>query len=391
MHAWKIFSKILTTAHEDKSLSLYRFRKHICRPTGELKIYTQPLLSSTTEFLSHLIISGGCQFSTNELLCLTDLKNLVVLELIQPADELRTQFSEVNDRLIRGWSDVNEPFPLLRILRVRVDRDITSDSLRWVGNFPSLAVYDVTADRQDWVDPSAFALQQGWERVEASTRMGDSLLQYLMLFAPAKSRERNHGRSLAAEIDTQLRSVCDDSRGSVKFVTNRGAPPLSDYLSGTSRAFVPAPGVDTSWRETTHCQMISFEVWAFWLCSYVGQICGDRDLHSFGCNIDTQAVMGPLVLPSRPMVSLFLGHNGRDGITNSPSYVRRGLFTAKQMTFIRRGFANQADVHARGPSPVASTGTKHTRSDGSSDSHDPSLVRSNKRQRLGDMLQSFEQ
>ncbi|KAG5984877.1 hypothetical protein E4U55_002805 [Claviceps digitariae] len=395
LHAWKIFSKSLTAAYEETSLGLYRFRKHICRPTGQLKIYTQPIFSSTIQFLSHLVISGGCHFSTNELLCLSDLRNLVALELIQPADELSTQFSEVNDRLLRGWSEMKDPFPLLRVLRIRVDRDITSTSLRWVGKFPSLAVYDVTADRHDWGDSSAFALQHGWEKAEASTRMDDSLLRYLLLLAPVNRTENEYARGLAKEVDAQLRSLCDDSRSSVKFANNRAAPPLMDYLSGAFKASVPpSSGASAPWRGAKFCQGISFEAWAFWLCSFIGQICGDKDLHSIGCNIDTQTVVGSFVLPSRPMVSLFLGHNGRDGITNTPLYVRRGLFSMKQITFIRRGFANQEGVSAPVPSPAApaaSIGTEHTRSDASSDSQEPSLLRSNKRQRIGDILQSFHQ
>ncbi|KAG5929135.1 hypothetical protein E4U53_002518 [Claviceps sorghi] len=388
LHAWKIFSKILTTADGDKSLGLYRYRKHICRPTGGLEVYTQPILSPTAEFLAHLVISGGCQFSTNELLCLADLKNLVALELVQPADELRTQFSQVNDRLLRGWSEADSPFPLLRILRIRVDRDITSNSLRWVQKLPSLAVYDVTADKHDWEEPDASGLEHGWERAPCP-RMDESLLQRLMMIAPTEQPESPLVRIMAAEVDDHLRCLCDDSRCCVKFVPNRGAPPLLDYLTGAAKASFPPLGADPWRSETPFCQRISFEAWTFWLCSLIGQICGDEDLRSYGCNVDTQAVAGSFVLPCRPMVSLFLGHNGRDGISNNPIYVRRGLFSIKQMTFIRRGFAGRGKGPAPGASSAAPTGTKHTRSDGSSDSGEPSRVRSAKKQRLDDMLQSF--
>ncbi|KAG5926130.1 hypothetical protein E4U42_003594 [Claviceps africana] len=388
LHAWKIFSKVLTTEQGDKPLGLYRYRKHICRPTGGLKVYTQPILSPTAEFLTHLVISGGCQFSTNELLCLAGLRNLVALELVQPADELSTQFSEINDRLFRGWSEVNSPFPLLRVLRIRVGGDITSNSLRWVQKFPSLAVYDVTADKHDWEEPYASGLPHDWE-IAPCPRMDESLLQRLMMIAPKGHPESDYMKSMAAEVDKYLRSLCDDSRCPVRFVPNRGAPPLLDNLMDAARAYIPSWSPNPPRSEGPFCQRISFEAWAFWLCSFIGQICGDEDLHSHGCNVDTQAVTGSFVLPSRPMVSLFLGHNGRDGISNDPLYVRRGLFSIKQMTFIRRGFATRGGDAAPGASSAASTGTKHTRSDGPSDSQEPSQLRSDKKQRLADLLQSF--
>ncbi|KAG6040247.1 hypothetical protein E4U41_001122 [Claviceps citrina] len=387
LHAWKLFSKILTTADEDRALGLYRFRKHICHPSDELKVYTHPLLSPTTEFLSHLVISGGCQFSTSELLCLTDLRNLAALEIIQPTDELRSGFSKVNDRLLRGWSEVNNPFPLMRILRIWVDRDITQNSLRWVTKFPSLALYDVRADKHDWEDSHAAALEHGWKIAGPRTRAGESLLRYLMLLAPVKRTQTNNLRDMVNRVETDLRSLCDDSGCAVKFVSNRRAPPLLEYLNDPVKACLPTLNSSASLREAPSCHRVSFEAWAFWLYSFIGQISGDEDLHSLGCNVDSQAVVGPFVLPSKPMVSLFLGHNGRGGIINTPSYVSRGLFSTKQMTFIRSSLVDKTGDRLPVSSPK---GTKHARSDASSDLHELSLLRSNKRQRLGDVLQSFD-
>lgn len=351
-------------------------------------------MSLTTDFLSHLVISGGCQFSTSELLCLTDLRNLGALEFIQPADEPRTQFLKVNDRLLRGWTETDDPFPLLRILRIWVDGDITQNSLRWATKFPSLSLYDVAAARRDWEDPHAFALEHGWEKARSSSGPEDSLLRYLMLLAPAERIRSNRLRDQAKRVDADLMSLCSDSRRSVKFVANRQASSLLDYLTNTARAFIPRWHINPAIRQAGPCHEIPFEAWAFWLYSFIGQISGDEDLHSRGFKTDVQAVAEPFVLPSKPMASLFLGHNGRGvGIASTLSHVGRGLFSVnsalsmEQMTFTRPRIADKKSSHGPVSAPTA---TKKKASHVSSDQQESSL-RNKKRQRLDDILQSFTQ
>ncbi|KAG5994004.1 hypothetical protein E4U52_001502 [Claviceps spartinae] len=388
LHVWKLFSKTLANAHEDISIGFYRFRKHIQRPASALKVYTQPLLSPTIDFLSHLVISGGCQFSINEMLCLAELRNLSALELIQPADLPRVQFPEVSDRLLRGWSDVDEPFPLLRILRIRTNGDITQDSLRWVTKFPSLAVYDVTGSWNDWQDARAFALQHDWKLYRPNTYADESLRQYMMMLDPVERPQHIDMSFKAARVDTHLKSLCDDPRCSIEFVPNRQASPLLDCLSDTTKAYMPTWVADAPEVELPSCHKLSFEAWAFWLCSLIGQSCGDEDLRALGCNIDTQAVAGPYVLPSRRMVSLYLGHNCRNGAIDTPLFVQ-GFYSTMQKIFIRCGSANQNKTLPPVPPRAGPICTKRARSDASSVSHEPIVLRSKKRQRLGDMLQAF--
>lgn len=383
LHAWKLFSKILVADDEDKTLGLYRFRQHICHPQEELKIYTQPLMSPSTDFIAHLVISGGCQFSTHELLCLAGMKSLGVLELIQPADEVRASFPEVSDRLIRGWAEMENPFPLLRVLRIWRDQDATQESLRWVTKFPSLALYDVMASRDDWPDPSGSALEHGWEMAGSASGMEDSLLRYLMLFAPLEQIRSSRLRDLARRVDADLSSLCGDSRCAVKFVTDRQAPPLLDYLTDTANAYLPTWDIEASSRDVGSCHGIAFEAWAFWLYAFIGQLGGDEDLRSCGVQSDTQAVVGPFILPSKPFASLFLGHNGRGGITDIPSYVSRGLFATKRMTFTR-----PPNLQGRDEPPVPQKISRKTANLAWDDQVEHSLS-SKKRQRLDDILQSL--
>lgn len=387
LHAWKHFSKFLLAEDEDKTLGLYRFRQHICKPGYDLKAYTQPLTSFPIDFITHLVISGGCTFSTSDLLCLTDIKNLGVLEIIQPADEMGSNFPEVTDRLIRGWTETEDPFPLLRILRIWGDQSTTQESLRWVSKFPSLALYDVMGSRDDWTSPYDHALKHRWEFTDPQPGTEDSLLHYLMLFAPSDETRANRTRELARSIDSDLLSLCSDSRCAVKFVDNNQAPKLIDYLTDTAKVSGYSWNTDGAMTlEARACHGMTFEAWAFWLYSFIGQLTQDGDLSAYGASDETQAVAGPFVLPSKPMASLYLGHSGRGGITSKPAYVRRGLFATKRFTFIRPGI-----VHGSTPAEVAPASEGSAKVDTRQRARSgtaPSLKRQ-KRQRMDDVLASL--
>lgn len=381
LHAWKLFSQALAADNEDRTLGLYRFRHHICHPADELKVFVQPLMSASTHFIAHLVISGGCKFATNELLCLTDLKNLGVLELIQPSDGTCADFPQVSDRLIRSWAETENPFPLLRALRIWGDKNTTHGSLRWAATFPALAVYDVVAAKSDWTDGPAHAAKQGWDMAGHAAGLEDSLSRSLMLCIPG---EHSHGIRPVRRVDADLTSLCSDSRVSVKFVTDQHqAPPLLDYLTDPVKACVPTWDIDAAQRQAAgSCHGVAFEAWAFWVYSFLGQLGDDHDLTSYGVRPDAQAVVGPFVLPSKPMASLFLGHSGRGGIKNKPSYVSRGLFSTKAMTFVRHGLINPEKCSAP---PKRS---QESPNPGWAPREEPSL-RTRKRQRLDDILDSL--
>lgn len=379
LQAWKTFSKLLLQEDDDKNLGLYRFRQHICRPDDDLKHYIRPLTSPTVEFITQLTISGNCSFTTNELLHLTEIKNLGVLELIQPADELLATFPDVNDSLVRGWAEQPNAFPLLRILRIWGNQSVTQQSLHWVTKFQSLVMYDVMGSRDDWESAYHLAAEEGWQVSQPRSGLEDSLLQYLMLFSPQQELPLKRLKVLARNIDTDLVSLCSDPRCAIKFVPHGEAPPLMDYLTDpakVSRASSCNP--DTALREARACHGIAFEAWAFWLYSLVGQLTADQDLDSQDMKPELQTVVGPFVLPSKPMACLFLGHSGRGGISAKPSYVRGGLFSTKAYTFTRQEMIPEA-------SPAATS----TATDVPAPKEPRMGFKHNKRRRLDDILKSF--
>lgn len=382
LHAWKLLSASLLREDEEIPLGLYKFRKHICKPSGDLQTYAKPVTSLSLDFITHLVLSGGCHFSVTDLLSLTDIKNLGVLELIQATDHDGITTPDISDRLLRGWSEKDDPFPLLRILRIWGDRSVTQASLRWVSCFPSLVLYDVQAYRNDWMKPHEHALEHGWEVVETSTGPNDSLINYLAHLSPSEDGEIRV-QDLARTADSDLLALCGDSRCPVRFDPTRQAPPLLAYLTGTDRHGLPSYDPDVALREARACHGVTFEAWAFWLYSIVGQLSDDRDLEARSKRPPHQAVVGPFVLPSKPMACLFLGHSGRGGIASKPAYVSRGLFSTRKYTFTRRA-AVARDAKAQ-PLPKAKDPIART----PKDTNGTLKMRKEKRKRMDDMLKSM--
>lgn len=317
-----------------------------------------------------------------DMLSLTDMKNLGVLELIQSTDHEGVTTPILNDRLLRGWSEKDDPFPLLRILRIWGDRSVSQGSLRWVSRFPSLALYDVQAYRDDWTKPHEHAAEHGWEVVETSTGPNDSILGYLAHLSTSDDGEVRM-QDLARTADSDLLALCGDSRCTVRFDPTRQAPPLLSYLTGTERASLPSYDPDVALREARACHGVAFEAWAFWLYSIVGQLSDDGDLAAESKRPEHQAVVGPFVLPSKPMACLFLGHSGRSGIATKPAYVSRGLFSTRKYTFTRRAAAVHCD-EAEKPAHAAQPTVKPTET-----ANGGLRMRKEKRKRMDDILKSM--
>ncbi|TQV98263.1 coenzyme A transferase [Cordyceps javanica] len=371
---------------EDPVLGLYRFRQHVCRPEEELKLYTQPLNSASVEFITHMTISGDCLFTGNELLSLADMKNLGVLELIKPADDILASYPHVSDRIVRGWSEAVDPFPLLRVLRIWGDRSVTEVSLRWAAKFPSLVLYDVMAGKDDWTSAYEEAGATGWTVSQQVTRAEDaSILRYLMLLAPGEDMPMSRFSDVSRSIDVDLINLSSDPRCVLKRVPYGEAPPLLDYLVDPAKVSIKQPTFHRRPvpKQLQFCHETAFETWAFWLYSLIGQLSGDRDLKSRGVRPEQQTVVGPFVLPSKPMASVFLGHSGQGGISSKPSYISRGLFATKRFTFTRLSILDgiipsNTRVAEGSVNPATSMSRRQ-----------PTSLKNNKRRRIEDVLGSF--
>jgi hypothetical protein len=130
-------------------LNLFRYRQAIQDPVPSLEVYTKPVISETFDFLTNLSITTA--FSIPDLVRLSSIKNLGALEIVNPqeqnTDSGATPFAVgVGDRIIRAWHEAavkDRAFPVLRILKLRNFKALTSKSLIYLNSFPSLAVFDV--------------------------------------------------------------------------------------------------------------------------------------------------------------------------------------------------------------------------------------------------------
>lgn len=177
LHAWKLFNmanqKLALDVKPDDQDSEQtqggspkpspRFFHHIQLTTAnDLTTYIAPLQpSGSLDFLSHIRIAGPCQIKTEELLQLTGLKNLGVLEIMEPADEA-SPFPRVSDRILRSWSEEKDVFPKLVILKIHALYGFSENSLRYLNKFPALTLFEVGGRPREWQQSERLCAEVGW-------------------------------------------------------------------------------------------------------------------------------------------------------------------------------------------------------------------------------------
>jgi hypothetical protein len=146
----------------EKKPAWHHFFQHVQQPTADLVVYLAPLRSQDFAFISHLRIAGSCLIKAEELLYLPQMsKNLGLLELMEPPDP-EAPFPRLSDRLLKAWSLYEEPFPRLKGIRLSTHNSVTEQSLQYFTHFPALIMLDLTAAKQDWINPKALANTLGW-------------------------------------------------------------------------------------------------------------------------------------------------------------------------------------------------------------------------------------
>ncbi|KAI1656076.1 hypothetical protein F4813DRAFT_144626 [Daldinia decipiens] len=141
---------------------VFHFNYVVSSPFGSFQTYLKPLASNSFDFIVHLTFAHcNTSFSEHEFLSLALLKNLGVLEILQPKRSSIQIFPRITDSIIRHWSDVPNPFPFLRVLRIWGYDFTTWRSLTYLLKFPSLVVYDVAGWRSDW-DQQMQLLDPNW-------------------------------------------------------------------------------------------------------------------------------------------------------------------------------------------------------------------------------------
>ncbi|KAI1804658.1 hypothetical protein F4811DRAFT_552701 [Daldinia bambusicola] len=289
-----------------RGLFLYNYA--VQPPFYNFGTYIKPLRSHSFDFIVHLIFAHtNTLFSEYDFLALSDLKNLGVLEIIQPSLLTLAQFPRITDSIIRYWAEVPNPFPVLRVLRIWGYDCTTFRSLNYLNNFPSLAVYDVTGRLKDWeleqqsqfLDPD-----WNWERVTYYPRPADGSIFRAFyeryptpLFVPLWMMDSSSEQLSFARTSGVRHYETSIETQKVKIIRRDCIPFLSQAATLTPQQL------------DSICAKVCLHYLAYMLYCQVGRSWSDKDLVAQGVSdADKAFVMDNRhVIPPRPYVTVNFG------------------------------------------------------------------------------------
>ncbi|KAI1463559.1 uncharacterized protein F4812DRAFT_468639 [Daldinia caldariorum] len=281
---------------------LFQFNYTAELPFAKLPTYIKPLISHSFDFIVHLIFAHvHTTFSEHDFLALADLKNLGVLEIIQPSVPTITQFPRITDSIVRHWAEVPNPFPLLRVLRIWGYDSTTFRSLHYLNKFPSLAVYDVAGRPKDWdlrQQPQFLDPDWNWEEVSYyPRRMDDSIFKAFYERYPTPV-------CVPSWLMDSTRTHEEEDYDMPRIETQRVDIMRRDRIPFLSQAATLTPQ-----QLDTMCAKVCLHHQAYMLYCQVGQSRSDKDLVAQGVSdADKAFVMGSQhVIPPRPYITIKFG------------------------------------------------------------------------------------
>ncbi|KAI1735125.1 hypothetical protein F4680DRAFT_311167 [Xylaria scruposa] len=377
---WKLIVTGLAGVEEATQHYCYFLMRYLTsiQKIQPLEAYIEPLVSNTFDFLAHLTITGNITGNTPELLQLVELKNLAVLEFIQPDEEDRLASLRLTDSILREWSRTPDPFPVLRVLRVWANDHVTGHSLRYVNAFPSLVLYDIAGKKRDWATKSE---EPGWKFEKKIWAKG---LDYALW---------EHFRLLHDEISDDRWEVPEESSGHLfKLLSNLSRWQLTVFPREEYEAYCKIYESSDWFFYIPRRNLINDSLWGFLIYSHIGRLISDRDLLAQGLQLPEKvfAYKKDIILPPRPMLHLVLTGDDYDpawqwkyGIYGDRSSLERGSFET-QLTFVRK------DYHL--PKKRASGSMTAAGSESAKRAHVPSPThrRPKRRWDISNMLESFD-
>ncbi|CAJ2508557.1 Uu.00g135830.m01.CDS01 [Anthostomella pinea] len=300
--SWKICARYLWDGEpieQPLTLSVLKHAEEISSPTGLLVQYITPLISTSFDFIAHLVITDSAAFNTHELLSLSQLKNLGVLEIIQPGDEvLAATFPRVTDSIVREWAREPDPFPVLRVLRIWGNDFTTTKSLRYLASFPALTLYDTAGKLRDWDSADTDRASSGWSYQRKT--WSDNLVMTLAAHF-----------TLLGHWDILIRKLDGFSLDYMVAALLSAARSRSHILALRARTSPQPSSRQQPLAYTEHVKFIDglcFDLWGFLLYASIGEASSDREFLARGLSLPDQASVGEaLLLPPRPFASLSLG------------------------------------------------------------------------------------
>ncbi|KAH8167648.1 hypothetical protein CIB48_g554 [Xylaria polymorpha] len=368
---WKDLKRMSTLSVETWKLMVARLAgdeeatQYICpllmryitsvKKTQPLTTYVQPLVSNTFEFLAHLTITGQPKGNTHELIQLVQLKNLAVFEFIRADEEDELWSILLTDSILREWSKMPDPFPVLRVLRIWANDCTTTHSLRYINAFPSLVLYDVAGKKRDWAERGEKSVWKSRKRTWA-VELDHTIDEHFHLLEEDITDNQWKRRPRVST------NTFDLSHALGQHETELARFPRDDYeayhdICKTNKGMqtpLSSPAIESLhsaclWPSSS---MVSESLWGFLIYCHIGRLILDRDLLAQGLEIRENAfTLKETVLPPRPMVHLVLGDKDYDpqgrtedmgwGKYTDLNYVIRPHIRERfetQLTFIRKDY-----------------------------------------------------
>ena len=256
-------------------------------------------------------LSLSADFSNSDLIKLSDIPNLAVLEIINTTDSSKAFC--VGDRLIREWhlaAMSHRAFSVLRLLRLWNFENITNRSLAFLDAFPALAVYDVGGCNVKYHPPPPRGWSQIWQE-NFSARLRHACLQrsqhFLFHRQDGATQVENVGLLQAGLEEPEVqqstphpKSDQPKAQGKMMFIPRAEVPNFLNQPTVASWLYEDVP-------ERRSGKVDTWEKMTYELSPVVGDIRNDADLARAGFDITDQAVVGNALVNSVPMASLRLG------------------------------------------------------------------------------------
>jgi len=304
-HAWRLLAARLRRDSRFLTMGLWFFRQRIPEPILTLDRYTRSLSSPSFDYIAYLSLStSGWNMAYQDLIVLSDMANLGVLEILGSLRSQDPRCEAVSDNLAKGWSRRCSPFPSLRVLRLWGYASITQASLQSVSLFPALRFFDGLGASVDWEDTGSLSAKHGWLFRETPADRANELLRGMQLLAPLPHERRPHAAAKHAfEMDLIKRSLAREGAVckvavSAQTVEPRHSVNWAAWAAGLAQ---DATSLSDLGRDAV------FDSWAFWLYSLIGAAHDDDDLRAQNQGPSHRAESGPATLPSKPTVCLCLG------------------------------------------------------------------------------------
>ncbi|KAI1458552.1 hypothetical protein F4805DRAFT_117391 [Annulohypoxylon moriforme] len=324
LHAFMGCSRHLTinqrkyANHKSLPKTVFKYHRIVKEAVSPLSKFTEPLMYKPFDFIVHLTITGrNAHFETHELLSLTELKNLGVLEIVQPQPSKdASEFPRVNDSVLKVWAESEDPFPLLRVLRIWGEHFTTHRSLEYLDKFPALRVYDVAGRRDDWLDSwDGKGLGPSWKKIKY--RWGWSLLRAITEVVEELSTLSIYGDTVKAyglieywkdsfEAPGTQRYYYDppESRVKMRIGEDEAAKLRETVSAGEDKMETFRDHL----RDGDNDENVRRHAWGYILYCHIGRLTGNKDLVNRGMhNPQESFVLEDNLIPPRPYIEVNLG------------------------------------------------------------------------------------